>query len=1316
MGGGNELKTSQLKEKLAGQQQSFFVKNEGQVTNTENMKVPGVKYSYGNGAVSLYFHKDRVSYVFPKREYVTEKGTPGKDSTLKTKALYRMDMVIKGAGDNVRIKGKEEQSSYSNYFVGKDPIAQVPHYRKLVYKDVYTGIDLVFKLEGNRLKYEYIVRENGDASDIRMQYEGAEALEKQEEGSLSVTNPIGELKEARPVAFVKGNQSEEIPCEFVVGEDKSVRFDVEGDQDKPYVIDPYLSYSTYLGGSNTDVAYDVEVNNEGNGQIYVAGYTSSSSFPNITGVVSYQGNKDGFLAKYSSAGNLQWFTYHGSSVDDRITGVYVDKRSGSSHYPYVVGYSATTNHSSFGTGTHQGTYSNTGVNLASTNIFVQQFNSSGGAQDYVLIGSDKTDLSGGIVVEDNAAYIVGTTFPNSNFKTTTSIQNSCSRGYNRVNPSNADGVIAKFEKDLTGLLYSRYYGGNKDVWLYDIDRIGLFNYVVKGVTAGDDLPKDHNGYQSSYQGGLYDHCLGRMYTGCIKESTYLGGSNQDGSLSQDKVSNSLVVDDNDYIHTTGFTESDQSQGFPITANAYQSTYSSGKDMFYSRFDGNLSTLDYSTYIGSSNDEQGNGIIATSRSDYVIAGKSNGSGLPLQGLAHHPYTTSGNDDGYIIKFKNDAPVWSTYYGGSNNDEMLNLANKPSANEYYTVGFTKSGDYSVTQGANQTTHSGQKDAFITVFDSSRTCISANHTLKTGTWNAPNSISGSYKITGELRIPSNNTVTIDEADLVFGQCAKLVVEQDATLTIQNSNLTHTTCGDETSWKGIKVKSGVDLDIDNTYIRGAFVGVELTDPAEFDITNSTFVYNKHHIIVQGDHLPAPPPVYNSTIKDNTFEEIACYEMEDLPLCNNNREIPTKSWINDCDMIAVGPSSGSTNIRGIKIEGNDLLGPTEDFNLSNGVVVYKGSEVDLFDNWYSNDLSKKSIYYRKSGNIEIANDTIELSGSDHEGIRIMNSSDIDVGHVEITENGTLPDQGIHIEETNLSNTPNADDIHVHDSKIAAVKNGIYVKDLQNSTFKDNYFHELDNNGIEYYASQNFTNGVEISKNKITDLKFGIVVAPDEHPHNAGSGANTSSHTINLTIECNKIWDTDVGIFGCGDMIDQGGPNTAAGNNFDDPNGSSPGVSENTEWDILWQYPVNGGGLSGFTYYHWQNAYTPNSVGVNQSSYNMNGATQSTSDFAINNNPPNQGCYGAWKRSPVASIDNEEESQEIKVFPNPFDETLQIRLQEVEEGQIKVTNLHGREVLNKAYEGKMQILQSSDWTPGTYFIQIIPNSGTIKSRKLLKVQ
>src|SRR5207245_548137 len=123
---------------------------------------------------------------------------------------------------------------------------------------------------------------------------------------------------------------QEISGGFVLRDNHQVSFDIAAyDATKPLIVDPVLSYSTYLGGSADDEIDAIAVDSAGNA--YISGSTSSTDFPATPN--TFQPTKragqpadirDAFVAKLNPDGTaLVWASYMGGSLDDDTSGIVV---------------------------------------------------------------------------------------------------------------------------------------------------------------------------------------------------------------------------------------------------------------------------------------------------------------------------------------------------------------------------------------------------------------------------------------------------------------------------------------------------------------------------------------------------------------------------------------------------------------------------------------------------------------------------------------------------------------------------------------------------------------------------------------------------------------------------------------------------------------------------------------------------------------------------------------------------------------------------------------------------------------------------------
>ena len=283
-------------------------------------------------------------------------------------------------------KAQGELEGKINYFIGNNPALwrmDIPTFKEVVYRQVYSGIDLVYSGNQRRLKYTFYLQPGADPNQIQMIYDGTKGVSiDAATGELVIQMEWGEMRDAAPVAYQEINGVKKaVDISFHLTDEKSVGFAI-GDYDSNFVIVLDPNYSTYLGGSSEDRGYSIAVYDDGNA--YITGYTNSSDFPVYN---AYQGNFGGgsydvFVIKLSSNGDtLIYSTYLGGSSDDRGFGIAVDDDGNA----YITG---TTDSSNFPTEKPLRS-----GNAGKHDVFVTKLSSSGDKLIYstYLGGSDRDE-------------------------------------------------------------------------------------------------------------------------------------------------------------------------------------------------------------------------------------------------------------------------------------------------------------------------------------------------------------------------------------------------------------------------------------------------------------------------------------------------------------------------------------------------------------------------------------------------------------------------------------------------------------------------------------------------------------------------------------------------------------------------------------------------------------------------------------------------------------------------------------------------------------------------------------------------------------
>ena len=263
---------------------------------------------------------------------------PGADAPLSQSAnavtvatsrrVVRMKLV--GSNREARPRGVTELPGKVNYFIGNNPKkwhTNIPTYSKVQYEDLYPGVDLVYYGSEGQLEFDFVVAPGADPDAIRLTFEGVDQIEKDARGDLVLHAPDGQLRLRKPVIYQasEGGKSE-IDGEFVVEDGSKVGFSIGAyDPMQPLVIDPVLSYSTYLGGSGDEFGGLVV---DPSGEAYIVGTTSSVDFPVTAAAVQGSmsgGMRDVFISKLNASGTALIFsTYLGGTSSDEAHDIAID--------------------------------------------------------------------------------------------------------------------------------------------------------------------------------------------------------------------------------------------------------------------------------------------------------------------------------------------------------------------------------------------------------------------------------------------------------------------------------------------------------------------------------------------------------------------------------------------------------------------------------------------------------------------------------------------------------------------------------------------------------------------------------------------------------------------------------------------------------------------------------------------------------------------------------------------------------------------------------------------------------------------------------
>lgn len=697
-------------------------------------------------------------------------------------------IALTGASPVTNLRGMCLLPGKSNYFFGSDPRAwrtNIPLYRKVRARAVYPGIDLVYYGRDRQLEYDFVLAPGADLQAIRLAVRGV-TVRKESNGDLVLATSAGEFRFAKPIVYQgAGAKRTFVDGQYVVTANNEVGFAV-GDYDhtRPLVIDPTLIYSTFLGGSDQDIANAIALDKSGNA--YVAGSTRSADFKVLNSIYPYQGGvcgnqncTDAFVSKINAAGTaLVYSTYIGGSGDDAALAITVDKNGNA----YIAGQTASANFPTTA-GAAQTTFGGTGAQGYGDG-FVAKLNAAGSALMYsTFLGGSNDERAEGIALDaNNNAYVTGGT-QSADFPTQTGAYlKNCPLHGNVC----AAAFVTKLNASGTARTYSTFLGGTgpgvDEAFAIAVNSGAAY---VTGVAGSTNFPTTLKAY--SRRCGTDGLCNGATDAFVTKVngtgsglvySTYLGGSDYDAGkgIAVDRFGNAYVgggTHSNDFPVTPGAVDGSYAGA---SANCVPSSFFCG-DGFVTKLNPTGSALVYSTYLGGSGDDEVLALAIDFWGDAFVTGQSSSADFPQTATVQNGYA-GGASDAFVTELNLTATAYdySTLIGGAGTDVGRGIA--VGANETaYAAGSTQSPDFPSTSAALQKTcgtdskcNGGLSDAFV-----SRIQITADMSVQMTV--SPNPVTSGSNQTYTITATNNGPDAADSVEIYMDIGTNTLVSITAT-----------------------------------------------------------------------------------------------------------------------------------------------------------------------------------------------------------------------------------------------------------------------------------------------------------------------------------------------------------------------------------------------------------------------------------------------------------------------------------------------------------------------------------------------------------
>ena len=643
-----------------GPRSSFeFIENQSQWNDLVHFRA-----RMGGNSVFLEKHSFTWSLIHPEDLLLVHDAqqlSPEEQANVMLRGhAYKVNFL--GANENTSLSGEEEKSHYYNFFIGDDEskwASKVPAFGAVKYESLWDGIGMRVYNSSSHFKYDFLVAPGADASQVRFEYEGIDAVTLVD-GDLRFETNAGTIIEQAPFAYqMNGTSMEEVLCYYtLVNGEVGFVFPEGYDNTRTLTIDPIVIASTLSGSDGASnyghcAAFDIA------GNIYTGAIAFGAGYPTTTGafqetfsagggfgvdIAVSKLNPDGTDLLYASFLGGNGGDYPHSLIINDQGELYVYGSTDAQDYPTTANaYDDTAN--------------------GGIDIVISRFNTDGTALlGSTYVGGSGTDgrnqfsnnygdqYRGEIFLTQDGLPVIASNTTSDNFPTSPGAYQTSYGG------GGQDAAGLKFNASLSNLLWSSYFGSAGDDVGLGIRTAENGDIVICG-TGGAGLPTTAGSYQTALAGdrdGFIARFNGAGNT--LVACTYFGTDALDQCFFID-------LDNDEDVWVYGQSAGDM----PIIGDVFNQPEGS---LFVTKFNGALSSVEVSSRIGEASFFGGSAAVPVAflvdRCDNIyISGYSAQDGLPITDDAVYDQFEG---DFYLAAFGIDISTleFGTYYPSNHVD--------------------------------------------------------------------------------------------------------------------------------------------------------------------------------------------------------------------------------------------------------------------------------------------------------------------------------------------------------------------------------------------------------------------------------------------------------------------------------------------------------------------------------------------------------------------------------------------------------------------------------------------------------------------------